>query len=83
MRRNLEIFSAGCPLCSPLVELVNELADNDDTVTVLSTQDPAVAERASVLGIKTLPALSIDGKLASCCSSGGYNKVTLTALIAS
>ena len=33
--------------------------------------DPAVSSRAKNLGIKSLPAVVIDGKLADCCAGRG------------
>jgi hypothetical protein len=42
-------------------------------VTVASMTDTRVASRAKSLGIRSLPAVVIDGKLANCCSNGGVD----------
>ncbi|MFP6745356.1 MAG: hypothetical protein VCB77_09250, partial [Alphaproteobacteria bacterium] len=48
-------------------------------VNVLDMNDPAVAVRATNLGIASLPAVAIDGVLADCCTSGGPDVDTLRA----
>ena len=39
--------------------------------------DESASKRAKELGVKIVPSIIIDGKLASCCSTGGYNKSVL------
>ena len=46
-------------------------------VNVLDMKDPAVAERAKNLGIRSVPAVAIDGKLADCCAGRGPDEATL------
>jgi hypothetical protein len=48
-------------------------------VTVLDMSDPAVAGRAKELGVQSVPAVAIDGKLADCCQGRGINEETLHA----
>jgi hypothetical protein len=48
-------------------------------VSVLDMNDPNVARRAKGLGIKSVPAVVIDGKLADCCSGRGPDEATLRA----
>ena len=59
----VEIFSSGCPLCEEAVQGVRERACDSCEVTVLDIHDSGVAARAQALGIKTLPAIAIDGGL--------------------
>jgi glutaredoxin len=77
--RKIEIFSAGCPACKKTVELVKQLACPSCEVSVLSMRDPKVAGRAKRLGIGSVPAVVIDGKLADCCTGRGPDKATLQA----
>jgi glutaredoxin 3 len=63
-KRKVEIFSAGCPACQEAIELVNRIACSSCDVTVLDMKDRTVANRAKTLGIQTVPAIVIDGKLA-------------------
>lgn len=76
-KRIVEVFSAGCPACEPTVELVKNLACPSCDVQVLDMNKPEVAAKWQEYGIKTVPAVVIDGKLASCCTSAGPNAEAL------
>ena len=78
-RRHIEIFSAGCPACEQTIALVNQVACPSCEVTVLDMQDPLVASRAKSLGIRSVPAVVIDGRLADCCVARGPDEATLRA----
>jgi hypothetical protein len=77
--RQIEIFSAGCPACEDTVELVKGFACPSCHVSVLDMHDAEVARRAKDLGIRSVPAVVIDGKLAECCTSRGVDETTLRA----
>lgn len=77
--RAIEIFSAGCSVCEETVKLVNQVACPSCDVTVLDMQDPSVASRAKSLGIRSVPAVVIDGKLADCCADRGPDLSALRA----
>lgn len=78
-KRAIDIFSAGCPACEDTVRLVNAAACPSCEVSVLDMRDPAVAARARELGIRSVPAVAIDGRLAGCCSGRGPDLDTLRA----
>lgn len=78
-RRRVEIFSAGCPLCEQVVQLVNEMACPSCDVTVLDMQEPYVAERAALYGVGSVPAVAVNEELASCCTAGGPDENALLA----
>ncbi len=78
-KRKIEVFSAGCPVCDDTVKLVNNLACPSCDVNVLDMKTPEVAERAKTLGIRSVPAVVIDGKLADCCTGRGPDEATLKA----
>jgi glutaredoxin len=78
-RRKIEIFSAGCPACQDTVDLVNRVACPSCDVSVLDMRDAKVASRARALGIRSVPAVVIDGKLAGCCAGRGPDEQTLRA----
>ena len=78
-KRTIEIFSAGCSVCEETIALVNRVACPSCEVTVLDMKDPSVASRAKNLGIHSVPAVVIDGKLADCCAGRGPNEHTLRA----
>ncbi len=78
-KRIVEVFSAGCPACEETIALVNRVACLSCEVIVLDMKDPAVASRAKSLGIRSVPAVVIDGKLADCCAGRGPDETTLRA----
>ncbi len=78
-KRTIEIFSAGCPACEETVKLVNQVACPSCEVTVLDMKDLSVASRAKSLGIRSVPAVVIDGTLADCCAGRGPDLGALRA----
>ena len=78
-KRTVEVFSAGCSVCEDAVELVNRLACPSCDVSVLDMHDAAVARRAKGLGVRSVPAVVIDGKLTDCCTGRGPDEATLRA----
>ncbi len=78
-KRKIEIFSAGCPACEETVKLVNRVACPSCEVIVLNMNDPNVASRAKSLGIHSVPAVVINGKLADCCTGRGPDETILRA----
>lgn len=78
-KRKIEIFSAGCPACEPAVRTVNRIAGPSDEVEVLDMHQTEVAARAEQLGVRSVPAVAVDGKLADCCAGRGVDEATLRA----
>jgi len=78
-KRKIEIFSAGCAACEDTIKLVNSLAYPSCEVSILDMKDTGVAGRAKQLGIRSVPAVVIDGKLADCCTGRGPDEATLRA----
>ena len=78
-KRKIEVFSAGCPVCTKTIEMVKRLACSYCDVTVLDMNDPQVAERARALGVRSVPAVAVDGKLAGCCAGRGPDEAALRA----
>lgn len=78
-KRVIEIFSAGCSVCDDTVSRVRDLACASCEVVVLDMQRRDIADRAEALGIRSLPAVVIDGKLADCCAGRGVDEAVLKA----
>ncbi len=78
-KRTIEVFSAGCSACEETIEIINRVACPSCEVLVLDMKDPDVASRAKSLGIRSVPAVVIDGKLADCCAGRGLEEATLRA----
>ncbi len=76
-KRIVEVFSAGCPARQETIELVNRVACSSCQVTIVDINDPSAADRAKDLGIRSVPAVVIDGKLADCCVGRSTDELTL------
>lgn len=77
--RQIAVFSAGCAICEDTIKRVKNLASPSCEVNVLDMRDPEVAKWARILGIRSIPAIVIDGKLADCCAGRGLDDETLKA----
>lgn len=80
VNRKIEIFSAGCGVCEDAIKLVKSIACSSCDVIVLDMQDTDVAKKAKELGIKSVPAVVVDGKLAGCCEGKRPDAETLKSL---
>lgn len=79
-KRKIEVFSAGCPACEETIAMVNDLACKSCDIAVLDMHDPQVAKRAKSLGVRSVPAVVVNGTLASCCSGRGPDAATLRSM---
>lgn len=77
--RKIEVFSAGCAVCEDTVALINRIACPSCEVEILDMQRPEVARKANAYGIRSVPAVVIDGKLADCCAGRGPDEAVLRA----
>lgn len=77
--RQVEIFSAGCPVCDEAVSLVRSLACPSCEVRVLDMKTADVAARAKSLGIRAVPTVVVGGKPADCCQGRGADEASLRA----
>ena len=62
-QRQVEIFTADCPLCDETVKLVRKLACSSCQVSVYDLREPADLAKAEQYGIKGVPAIAINGRL--------------------
>lgn len=63
------------------MQLVKSIACENCDVQVLDMRtDKAVQARAKEYGLKRVPAVVVNGKLADCCRSGAVNAATLRNL---
>jgi glutaredoxin 3 len=79
IRRKVEVFSAGCAACNEVIETVRRAACPSCEVIVQDMKDINVAKRAKSLGIRSVPSVVIDGKLADCCAGRGVDEQVLRA----
>ncbi|MEE9301502.1 MAG: thioredoxin family protein [Alphaproteobacteria bacterium] len=78
-QRKIEIFSAGCPVCEEVIQQVKHAACPSCDVQVLDMKSPDVQRHAARLGVKSVPAVAIEGKLADCCANRGVDIGALRA----
>ncbi len=77
-RRQVEVFTAGCPLCEDAVALVKGLACPSCKVVVHDLRaDGEVVSRARRFGVNAVPAVVVDGRLAEWCTRGTVSEETL------
>jgi glutaredoxin 3 len=82
MAKKIEIFSAGCSTCKETIEMVRRLASSSHEVVVHDMQKSETATKAKNYGIRSVPAIVIDGKLASCCAGRGPEEHVLRSALA-
>ncbi|MBA3599444.1 MAG: thioredoxin family protein [Methylibium sp.] len=76
-KRKVEVFSAGCSACEEAITLIKSIACPSCEVNVLDMRDMDVVKRAKALGVRSVPAVAIDGTLASCCAGRGVDEASL------
>lgn len=59
LKRQVEIFTANCPLCDEAVRMVQELACPSCEVLVYNLRDDL--EKAQQYGVNAVPAIAING----------------------
>jgi len=83
-KRNVEVFTAGCPVCDPTVKMVKELACLSCDVKVHDLNKGYETDEcwmeARTYNLKTVPAVVVDGKLVACCENPGPNREDLKAV---
>lgn len=71
MKRKVEVFTAGCPVCNPVINLVNETADEHCEITVYDLvkqcEEKTCINKMNDYGINRVPSIVVDGKLLDCC----------------
>lgn len=69
--RTIEIFTSDCPLCQEAVEEIKNASCSSCDIQVLNIKDDQNAfAKSKTYGIKRVPSVVIDGKLAECCNNG-------------
>ncbi|GAB3343245.1 hypothetical protein GCM10027429_33590 [Marivirga atlantica] len=81
MKRQVEIFTANCPVCDPVVQMVKGLACEQCEITIYDLvkqcEDKTCLSKLEEYGIKKVPAIAVNGSLLSCCENQGISKEEL------
>ena len=82
-KRKIEVFTAGCPVCEPAIELVKQTACSSCDVIVYDLNKGCATDecrqKAKQYGISRVTAVVVDGKLLDCCKTGSISENTLRA----
>ncbi|MBO2545325.1 thioredoxin family protein [Zunongwangia sp. SCSIO 43204] len=81
MKRQIEIFTANCPVCDPVVKMVKELSCDSCEITTYNLveqyEDKTCIDKVQEYGVKRIPSVAVDGKLLECCTNNGISKEKL------
>jgi len=81
MKRQIEIFTANCPVCDPVVAMMKELACDQCKITIYDLvkqcKDKTCLSKLEKYQIKKVPAIAVNGSLLSCCVDQGISKEEL------
>ena len=81
-KKKIEIFSAGCSTCKETIELVEQLAGSSHEVVIHDMHQSEIATKAKHYGVRSVPAIVVDGKLAGCCAGRGPDERILRSALA-
>src|SRR5207245_7713410 len=79
--KKIEVFSAGCATCKETIELVKSIAGSSHEVVIHDMHQSEIASKAKQFGIRSIPAVVIDGKLAGCCAGRGPDEHVLRSVL--
>ena len=85
-KRIIEVFTAGCQVCEPTVELVKKMACDSCEVVIYDLNQGCdtneCREKAKQYSITRLPVIVVNGKVLDCCKSSGFSEQILKASLA-
>lgn len=81
-KRVIEVFTAGCSVCQPTVDLIKSMACSSCQVIVYDLSKPYDTEecldKVKQYGVKSLPAVAVNGVLLDCCQQKSVSVDKLT-----
>ena len=81
MKRQVEVFTANCPVCDPVVSMVKNLACEQCEITIYDLvkqcEDETCLNKLKEYQIKKVPSIAVNGKLLTCCENQGISKEEL------
>ncbi len=83
IKRRVEVFTAGCPICEETVRLVQALACPSCDVQVSDLREGCATnecrEKATRYGVTAVPSVAVNGVLLECCKRGAIDAAALQA----
>lgn len=82
-KRKVEVFTAGCSVCEPVVDLVKKTACPSCEVIVYDLnkgcETNECLDKAKQYGIRRLPSIVVNGNLLECCKTEAVTEEALRA----
>jgi len=78
--RTVEVFTAGCSVCDEALEAVRAVVCESCDLQVHDMKTQPAQAKAREYGIKRVPAVVVNGRLAECCQQGAVDIKTLQRL---
>jgi glutaredoxin 3 len=78
-KRKIEVFTAGCPVCQGVVDMVKELACSHCESTFYNLNNNEGLEKARAYGVTAVPAVAVNGALLECCKRRPITREDLEA----
>jgi len=76
-KRRIELFTAGCPVCKPVVEMVKSMSCQYCEVIIYNLAEQCDTKecltKIKEYNITSLPAVAVNGRLLDCCTDRGVS----------
>ncbi len=79
--KKVEVFSAGCSTCKETIDVVKRLVGSSHEIVIHDMHQSDGASKAKQYGVRSVPAVVIDGKLAGCCAGRGPDEHVLRSAL--
>ncbi|HEY3013211.1 MAG TPA: thioredoxin family protein [Gemmatimonadales bacterium] len=79
-KRTVEVFTAGCSVCDEALEVVRAAVCESCDLQVHDMRTKPAQTKARRYGVKRVPAVVVNGRLADCCQQGAVDLRTLQGL---
>lgn len=80
-KRIIEVLTAGCIICEPIVEMVRRMACSSCEIIIYdlskSCDTKECIQKAQQYGVKFLPAIAVNGILLNCYQNKGVSEAEL------
>ena len=78
-KRRVEVFTAGCPVCQGVVDMVNEMACPHCEITIYNLNNNEGVGVAKAYGVTAVQSIAVNGQLLESCKRGPVTKEDLAA----
>lgn len=79
-KRTIEVFTSGCSVCEEALTAVRDAVCESCDLQVHDMHTKTAQAKAREYGVKRVPAVVVNGRLADCCRQGAVDIGTLQRL---